>query len=566
MATAMRANEASLLSFIQKAPQFTIPIWQRTYSWTERECRRLWEDILRAGSNDSVRAHFINSIVYIADDIYSASSHNQLLVIDGQQRLTTAMLILEALARCIGDGEPVDDFSAIKIRNWYLIVPENSGDRRFRLVLTQTDKQTLFSLLDEKTPQPKESSVRITENFDFFLKKMGNLENIDVVCKGLAKLMVVDIALDRNHDDPQLIFESMNSTGLDLTQADLIRNYVLMDLDINRQTRIYEDHWRRIEISFGQKAYSSHFDRFMRDYLTMKTGEVPKIKFVYDAFKKYASPNGSPPFDSIDDLVSNVRKYAEYYCSIALDQESDPDLARAFRDMRELRVEVSNPFLMRMYEDYNSGVLSKPEFLSAIRLVESYVFRRAVCAIATNSLTTTFAALSHSTLTDDYLHDIRQEFLSMPEYRRFPTDEEFTRQFVARDMYGFQRRDYYLRRLENHDRKELVPTGEYTVEHILPQTRNLSTDWQDMIGDDWADVQERYLHTVGNLTLTGYNPEYGARSFNEKRDMKGGFKDSPLHLNKGIGALERWDAAAIEKRAHELAERAVEVWPPLTAE
>ncbi len=561
----MKANAIPLLSFLQKAPQFTIPIWQRTYSWTERECRRLWDDILRAGSDDSVRAHFINSIVYVEESMYSVSGRYQLLVIDGQQRLTTAMLILEALARHVGDGEPVPDFSAEKIRNWHLIVPENSGERRFRLALTQTDKQTLFALLSQK-PQPKDFSRRIAKNFAFFEEQMQTMKNIEPICKGLAKLMVVDIALDRNHDNPQLIFESMNSTGLDLTQADLIRNYVLMGLDINQQTQLYEDHWRQIELSFGQETYSSHFDRFMRDYLTLKTGEVPKIKFVYDAFKKHKGGSKRDASESTEDLVADVRKYAEYYCSIALRKEGDSDLAYAFGDMRELKVEVSYPFLMKMYEDYNSGVLHKHEFLSAIRLVESYVFRRAVCAIPTNSHTTTFAALSRANLGGNYLRGIRKEFLSMPEYRRFPTDEEFKRNFVMRDMYHFQRRNYFLRRLENHDRKELVSTGEYTVEHILPQTRNLSADWQAMIGGDWSAVQELYLHTVGNLTITGYNPEYGARPFNEKRDMEGGFKDSPLYLNRGLGALERWDAAAIEERGRELAERAVKVWPPLTTE
>lgn len=559
----MKANAVSLLSFLKKAPQFAIPIWQRTYSWTELECARLWDDILRAGSSDSIHAHFINSIVYIEESIYTVSSHNQLLVIDGQQRLTTAMLILEALARQIeiqfGEEEIVEDFSARKIRNWYLIVPENSGDRRFRLVLTQTDKRTLFSMLDGQ-PQPQEFSVNLTKNFEFFRKKIKSIEDLEVVCKGLAKLMLVDIALDRNHDNPQLIFESMNSTGLDLAQADLIRNYVLMGLSPNHQNRLYENYWRPMELSFGQNAYSSHFDRFMRDYLTLKTGEIPNIKAVYNSFKAHMFLN------DVDEIVSEVRKYAEYYCAIALGKESDQELARAFRDMRELRVDVSFPFLLDMYDDYASGNLAKQDFLSAIRIVESYVFRRVVCAIPSNTHNTTFATFGRSIQRDDYLDSIRRHFHSMPHPRHFPTDEIFQESFVARDMYGLshKRINYCLRRLENHDRKETISIGEYSVEHILPQTRNLSPAWQEMLGSNWGAVQERYLHTVGNLTLTGYNPEYGARPFNEKRDMEGGFKNSPLHLNKGLGALDRWDAEAIERRGRELAERAVEVWPPLT--
>lgn len=558
----MKATAASLLSFLKKAPQFTIPIWQRTYSWTELECARLWDDILRAGSSDSIHAHFINSIVYIEESIYNVSSHNQLLVIDGQQRLTTAMLVLEALARQIesqfGEEEIVEDFSARKIRNWYLIVPENSGDRRFRLVLTQTDKQTLFAMLDGQ-PQPQDFSVKLNKNFDFFRKKLQNVDNLDMVCRGLAKLMLVDIALDRNHDNPQLIFESMNSTGLDLAQSDLIRNYVLMGLSTNHQNRLYENYWRPMELLFGQNAYISHFDRFMRDYLTLKTGEIPNIKAVYDSFKTHMLLN------DVDEIVSEVRKYAEYYCAIALGKETDQELARAFRDMRELRVDVSFPFLLEMYDDYASGILAKHDFISAIRIVESYVFRRVVCAIPTNTHNTTFATFGRSIQKGDYLDSIRRHFNSMPQPRHFPANENFMESFTDRDMYhlAYKRINYCLRRLENHDRKEPISLGEYTVEHILPQNRNLSLSWRDMLGSNWPAVQERYLHTVGNLTLTGYNPEYGARPFDEKRDMQGGFKDSPLHLNRGLGTRDRWDVAAIEQRGRELAERAVQVWPPL---
>lgn len=560
---AMEAKAVPLLTLLQNTPQFTIPIWQRTYSWTERECRRLWDDILRAGSDDNVQAHFINSIVYVQENaLYMISGRNPMLVIDGQQRLTTTMLILEALARHIGDEEPVPDFSAEKIRNWYLIVPENSGDRRFKLVLTQTDKEALFALLDEKTPQLKES-IRITENFDFFRREIKNVGDSAIICKGLAKLKVVDIALERGRDDPQLIFESMNSTGLDLTQSDLIRNYILMGLSTNDQNRLYENHWRQMEILFGQREWK-RFDGFMGNYLALKTGEIPQIKKVYDAFKFYASS-----VKTMDELIADIHKYAKYYCNIALDQERDPDLLHAFRDIRELKGEASFPFLLDMYDDHTSGNLEKTEFISAIRLVESYVFRRLVCGMGTDRRT--FATFGRSIQKDDYLNSIRQHFHSLPTPRHFPADEKFKELFIEREMYPLQgRSSYWLRRLENHDRKEPISinqeggSGKYSVEHILPQTRNLSPAWRDMLGGNWPDVQERYLHTVGNLTLTGYNSEYGARPFNEKRDMEGGFKDSPLRLNRGLGTLERWDAGTIQQRGRELAERAVKVWPPLT--
>lgn len=559
----MIANPVPLLSLLGSGAQFTIPIWQRIYSWTEQECRRLWEDILWVGSSgDSVKAHFINSIVYVGPDIHSLAGYNPVLVIDGQQRLTTVTLILEALARRIAD-EPVDDISAERIRGAYLLAQHNSGDRRFRLILTQTDKQTLCAILDGQQ-LPQDCSEQLTKNFDFFRKELQSIENLDVVYKGLAKLMVVEIGLNSEHDNAQLIFESMNSTGLPLSQSDLIRNHVLMSLSPNDQIRLYENYWRQMEILFGQKEYKNRFDKFMRNYLTIKTREIPGEKNVYESFKGTFKLHASG-IEKVDEVVADVRKYAEYYCAIALDRENDPDLALAFRDIRELKAEATYPFLLEMYDDFASGNLAKHDFISAIRLVESYVFRRVVCDIATNTHNATFSTFGRSIQKDDYLNSIRRHFHS----RRFPEDEDFKELFVEREMYKLsdKRINYCLRRLENHDSKEPVSVGKpgYTVEHILPQTPSLSADWKSMLGSDWSTVREEYLHRIGNLTLTGYNSEYGSRPFNEKRDMKDGFKDSPLHLNKGLATLDRWDADAMEERGRELAERAVEVWPPLTA-
>ena len=281
----MKATEANFLGFLKRSPQFVIPIYQRTYSWTERECGQLWEDILRTGGSDAIPAHFTGSIVYIEKGLYQVTSQSSLLVIDGQQRLTTVMLILEALGRHVGDGEPVDGFSAKKLRSYYLLNPLEEGERGFKLLLTQTDKQSLLALMQQK-PEPTESSLRISQNFAFFQEQVRSLEatGLALLCKGLAKLTIVDIALSRDQDNPQLIFESMNSTGRELSQADLIRNFILMGLEPTHQTRLYEEHWRPMEIAFGQEAYGTHFDGFMRHYLTFKTGEIPNVRAVYEAF------------------------------------------------------------------------------------------------------------------------------------------------------------------------------------------------------------------------------------------------------------------------------------------
>ena len=563
----MKATETKFLDFLKKSPQFVIPIYQRTYSWTKRECYQLWEDILRTGKNDEISAHFVGSIVYIQESLYQVSTQSSLLVIDGQQRLTTVTLILEALARCLGDTEPLSGFSAKKLRHYYLLDDLEEGENRFKLLLTQTDKASLLALIQQK-PLPANYSLRIAENFTFFEKMAKELGgDLSALCHGLAKLLIVDIALSRDQDNPQLIFESMNSTGRELSQADLIRNFILMELEPEQQTRLYEEHWRPMEVAFGQEGYGSHFDSFMRHYLTLKTGEIPKIRAVYEAFKSY-SQTSKIISAGVDALVADIHSFADYYCAMALDQEPDKALSDTFRDLRELKVDVAYPFLLELYSDYKNNVLGQSDFNAAVRLIEAYVFRRAVCNIPTNSLNKTFSTFERFLKKDQYLESIRAHLLMLPSYRRFPENEEFKQELVKCDLYNFSRRSYWLRRLENHDRKERVPIDEYTIEHILPQNENLSSGWKNALGPNWQKVQKTFLHTLGNLTLTGYNSEYSDRPFAEKRDMKGGFRESPLKLNEDLGFCETWDEDAIKVRANKLALIATNVWaaPSLSSE
>lgn len=561
----MKATEASLLQFLKKSPQFVIPIYQRTYSWTSTECTQLWEDIMRAGSDGDVGAHFVGSVVYVEKGLYHVSNQTPLLVIDGQQRLTTVNLLLEALARRLGDQEPVDGFSAKKIRSYYLLNPLEDGEKAFKLLLTQTDKDTLTALVRQR-PLPAEPSIRIQRNFEMFegwVAALG-IDDLVTLCKGLSKLVVVDVSLNREQDNPQLIFESMNSTGRELSQADLIRNFVLMGLEPTLQTDLYEQHWRPMELGFGQESYGAYFDAFMRHYLTVKTGEIPNVRAVYEAFKKYAR-QPVVATAGVAALVVDVQAYASYYCAMALNRETHKELAEAFGDLRELKVDVAYPLLLELYGDYAQNVLSRDDFLCALRLIESYVFRRAICAIPTNTLNKTFATLSRSFKKDRYFESVLAALLLLPSYRRYPQDEEFQRDLAIRDMYNFPRRSYWLRRLENHGRKERVAVDEYTIEHIMPQNEKLSAAWRKELGPEWQRIHEAKLHTLGNLTLTGYNSEYSDKAFMQKRDMSGGFKESPLRLNDGLGTVEHWNEAAIDKRAASLAAKATGVWarPPL---
>jgi uncharacterized protein with ParB-like and HNH nuclease domain/predicted transport protein len=561
-----------MLDLLAKGSQFVIPIYQRTYSWTEGECAQLWSDVLRAGSDHDLNAHFIGSIVHVEKGLSNLTSQEPNLVIDGQQRLTTVTLLVTALARVLetypdDEREPLDGFSPRKLRNRYLVNNDEEGERFHKLLLSQTDKETLKTVV-RGAEAPPHASERVLSNFEFFKTRLSQPKtDIAAVCRGLAKLVVVDIRLDRTHDNPQLIFESMNSTGRKLSQADLIRNFVLMGLEPSVQERLYTQYWRPMETDFGQAAYEAQFDEFVRHYLTVVTGEIPRLGDIYEAFKAHATAMQSDG-ESVEPLISQLRDYSRRYCAVALGHETDKKLAAAFQDLREIRADVVYPFLLEVYTDYELGTLTTSDVSEIVDMVTSYIFRRAVCRIPTNSLNTTFATFGRTLRKERYLDSVKAHFLGMKSYRAFPGDEEFAQALMTTDLYHFKRRSYFLRHLENFGRKEHVAIEDYTIEHILPQNENLSAQWRKSLGDDWQEVQARHLHTLGNLTLTGYNSEYSDHPFQMKRDMEGGFKDSPLRLNQGLGQLDEWNVEQIQARAERLAENALRIWtrPRLAAD
>lgn len=558
----MKAKEANFLEFMRGPKQFMIPIYQRTYSWTKKQCEQLWNDILRVAQDTTIPAHFVGSVVYIERGIYQVTSVPQLLVIDGQQRITTLSLLLCAVGNATVDGQIAIEISRRKINNYYLFNTEEDDELRYKLTLTQSDKETYFRLIDNREP-PLEASQRIIENYRFFEEQIRKSQiSLDTLFDGIGKLVIVDVSLDRNYDSPQLIFESMNSTGLDLSQADLIRNYILMGLEPKQQISLYNQFWFPMEQSFGQTGYTEQFNRFMRDFLTIKgEGTIPNINEVYAAFKTYAFKSMSRG-TNIQQIVEDIERYSKHFAKIVLlSSETNSDIRTVLADIKELKVEVANPFLMEIYDDYQENRLSPEEFIEILKLIESYVFRRVICGIPTNSLNKTFANLSKEVDKNNYLESVRAVFLLKDSYRRFPGDEEFWKELTQKDVYNFRSRLYLLRKLENHGRKELVNVDTYTIEHIMPQNPNLPEGWRIELGTTWKDIHARYLHTIGNLTLTGYNPELSDKRFQEKRDMEGGFRDSPIRLNKSLASQEKWGQNEIEERARALADAALQIWP-----
>lgn len=551
----MKATSANLLTVIKGPKQFVIPIYQRTYSWLIPQCNKLFNDILKVSTDENLQGHFIGSVVYFQESIHTVSDVPKLLVIDGQQRLTTVSLLIIALAEFIKENEVSIDTNFTKLQNYYLLNSEEENELRYKLLLTRRDKDTLINLIKGIEPSG-EFSLRLVENYKFFKGKISK-ENVNDIYNGILRLFIVDVALEKDKDNPQLIFESMNSTGLDLSQADLIRNYILMGQDIKLQTELYEKYWFPMEQSYGNE-YATKFDWFMRDYLSVKTGSIPRIDKVYEEFKAFVQSSKAP--STITEVVQDIFKYSGFYVNMVLRKEKNEDLKKLFTNILKLKVDVSYPFLLPVYNDYALGLLSVNDFKEIIKLVENYVFRRAICGIPTNSLNKTFATLYKSIKPHTYLESLQAAFQLMENYKRFPNDVEFEKEIVLKDVYNFRSRNYLLHNLENFNRKEIVNTDDYTIEHIMPQNPKLNAKWQAMLGDNWQEVQKKYLHTLGNLTLTGYNPELSDNPFDIKKSIEGGFDHSPLRLNSFMQKVDVWNEEKIQERAIELAVKASKIW------
>lgn len=554
----MEAKATTLLIFFKENQnnQFVIPIYQRLYSWKKEQCKQLWDDIIKIGGNDKMNGHFIGSILYVLDS--NTHSNNTLLIIDGQQRLTTITLLLIALRNYLNDeDEFLEKFSREKIES-YLINSDKDGDKKFRLILSESDKDTLLSLIDENRRKPSEPSLKIVENFKLFEEWIRkNTDKLETIFKGLDKLMVVEISLERGKDNPQLIFESMNSTGKDLTQTDLIRNYIVMETEVEKQESFYNQYWRAMEEDFKQNE--TLFNRFVRHYLTIKTRDIPNISKVYEDFKRYQQERGI----ETEALLQDLQKYCGYFCRIVFKKEADKDLNKALGFLVDLEMDVIYPLLLELYSDYSDGVLSKQDFIPIIYLTESYICRRTVCGIPSNGFNKFFASFTKKIQKDEYLKSIEKYFGSLTGNQKFPNDFEFKDSFITKELYGRNKikkeeTKYFLERLENFDTKEPVNTQECTIEHIMPQTLNL--EWERDLGENFQAIHDKYLHTIGNLTLTGYNEKYSNNSFQEKRDMEKGFKQSPLRLNQGLRDLESFGEKEIEKRANDLADWALKIW------
>ncbi len=561
----MKAIDRAYTQLINGSTQFIIPVFQRDYAWTDAQCRDLWNDVIAAGASEESRGHFLGSIVYVSTKD-SAAGFTRWLLIDGQQRVTTLALLFTALRDHIreskwastGDGPTVKRIDAYFLKNEH-----EEGDRVHKLRLRRRDDATLRALVDGST-LPPDASDAIRDNYDFFRERLAETDPA-IVYRGISRLVVVDVTLDATADDPQLVFESLNSTGVDLSQADLIRNYVLMRHAEPEQTRLYQQYWSRIEESF--RGSERAFDNFIRDFIARETRATKQEKAdqVYIAFRRVFA-DMVKSHGGIDAFLERLRRSAGYHAAFSANR----GVAGPAGDiMRRIHAQADVPaiLIMRLQELHaEAKTLSDSEFVQALTLIESYLFRRAIAGEQTRGYWQVFSSLTNQLEGDKPLESLKISVACLTDSYRFPSDDDFRRVLEERDIYTRRVAFDLLERLENHDQKEPSDTQDYTIEHILPQNERLRKEWRDMLGPDWQDIQRQWVHRLGNLTLTAYNTTYSDRSFDDKKRVKGGFEDSAVRLNRFVREQAKWTQVEIERRGKALAANALKIWPPLEVE
>ncbi len=558
----MKANETKVEDFLSSnKTQFVIPVYQRNYDWSPSQCGQLLNDIFEVGAISKMNAHFIGSIVYVHDDVYTASRIKELTIIDGQQRLTTLTLIYLVLYSLA--NELKDEGLVSEISETYLINKFAREEEKLKLRPTDNNDRALKFLLRSDQNEEYNEFSKIIINFNYFKGRI-NEENYQMVLAGLSKLMFVEVSLDREKDNPQRIFESLNSTGLELSQADLIRNYILMGLNRRDQNLIYQNYWEVIEkLAKDETQNVSRVSDFIRDYLTLENNKIPNKGKVYHEFKsKY--PTSS--LEELEDVLSKIKSLVKYYNKLINPKnESDKGIRTQLEYINRLEINVSYPFLMKVYEDYANSIIDRQTFISILDLVQSFTWRRFIVGIGTEGRNKIFMTLYDKVNKENYLYSVQKALLKLTGNSRFPKNTETINALKEKDVYNIKakNRTYLLERLENFQNKEPViidNNPDITIEHIFPQ--NPDQRWKtELSTEDYNFIKENYLNTVGNLTLSGNNGKLGNKIFSFKRDLENaGYKGSRLWLNKYLAGLEKWDKVEIERRLDLIAERFLKVW------
>ncbi|OHD19373.1 MAG: hypothetical protein A2Y34_02905 [Spirochaetes bacterium GWC1_27_15] len=555
----MVAEQKKLLHFLEGHDKtFLIPVYQRNYDWKKEQCRQLYNDFVDIIKN-KYNSHFFGSIVYLYND---DGNGQEFIVIDGQQRITTVSILLLAIINLIKSKEVTCDFNSDVIFEYLL--GKYSEKEKIKLRPIKNDNEAfkkLFNISDDKI---KDSNI--TNNYYYFIERIKKNEiSIDELFSAIKKLVIVDIKLKKDEDDPQLIFESLNSTGLDLTEADKVRNFILMSQNSKLQEKYYKDYWNKIE-----KLTNNKLDDFLRDYLTYKERKIPNKDKIYISFKEYVNNNNLK--NNFDIFLNELLKYAKYYEKIINCNTSNNDINNLFKILNKLEVTVSFPFLLEVLNDFEEEkIISEKNFIEILKVLEIFIFRRIICDVPTNALNKIFMTIGRDIKKfEDYKEKYTEIFkyilLQKNGSQRFPDNLEFSEKIIIKDIYNMNTKNkiHLLESLENFNNKEkinlqlLLDERKLSIEHIMP--KKITKQWQVMLGENYTNIHEKYLNTLGNISFTAYNSEMSNRPFKEKKEMEGGFNQSKLFLNQYLKTIENWNEEVLLKRANLLKEKSLEIW------
>ena len=553
----MKASERKITKlFSESDTVFSIPVYQRDYNWQEKQCQRLFKDILQTGKNEKVSSYFLGSIVYIHDGIYGVGE-KEFHVIDGQQRMTTLTLLFLAIYFKLKGTILAKD--ADKIYNQYVVNPYSEKEIKLKLLPPEENLYILNKISHNKFNELEAFQDRnMLKNYLFFEKELENLSFDDMkhLSNGIEKLIYIDIALEKGKDDPQKIFESLNSTGLDLSQGDLIRNYILMDLERGEQNRIYKEIWIPIEnnckVSDGSEI-TSYVSDFIRDYLTLKTEKISSKPKVFETFKAYYEKEN-------DEKLEDMKKYSEAYSYIIKPiLEKDKDIQRELDYLKSLDKTVINTFLIGILKDYKDNILEKDELVNMLILLQSYLWRRYITEKPTNALNKIFQGMYGKISRSGNYYENLVDVLMAED---FPTDEELESALKLKNVYKDKEKlNYVFKKLENYNHNELIDfeNEKITIEHIFPQKPNKA--WKENYSDNELEQMISFKDTISNLTLTGSNSNLSNKAFHEKRDDEvHGYRNSKLYMNKYLGRLEEWNLLSMEARFESLYDDIIKIW------
>lgn len=555
----MKGSELRLIEYMEGSKKrFIIPVYQRNYDWKMENCKQLYDDLVKVIKQNR-KSHFFGSLV----SVYNPSGRNtEYLVIDGQQRLTTVSLLFLAMYNLLSKGvvQAEDDTIASQIYEDFLVDKHKPQEKRIKLKPIKNDERAFGKLFDSEEDYIKDSNL--TANYNYFYDRIQKEEiTVDELFDAICSLEIINIVLTEE-DNPQLIFESLNSTGLDLSEGDKIRNFILMGLSSSLQEEYYEKYWNKIE-----ECTNYDVSAYIRDYLSVKQQSIPSQNKVYLNFKDFVEMKKI----ETEELLKELLDYARRYKILLQGKTSSKKLNACIYRLNRLSTTVTRPFFLEVLRLYDENILTLDQVTDIFITTETYLFRRTICDLPTNALNKIFLMLHREIIrydgtVDQYVDKFKYALASKKERARFPDNNEFVANFSERQIYMMNSKNkiYILERLENYGTDEdkdiygHCDDGTYSIEHIMPQ--HLTPTWVDDLGEDYEQIHELWLHRIANLTLTAYNSKYSNSSFVEKKTMKNGFDDSGIRMNTYIAKKDCWTLKELEERSEYLSDRALNIW------